>query len=123
MTLRDSPSRSPSSHLSDGTVMRLYLRDIARYKPLSCADESQCAVLIRAGDDAALEKLIRANLRFVISVANNYQNQGMLLADLINEGNLGLVRAAKRFDERKNFRFISYAVRIPPARLKRSVLR
>jgi RNA polymerase primary sigma factor len=90
--------------------MRLYLRDISRYKPLSSVDESRCAVLIRGGDEAALEKLVRANLRFVISVAHNYQNQGMLLSDLINEGNLGLMRAAKRFDERKNFRFISYAV-------------
>jgi RNA polymerase primary sigma factor len=106
MTLKEAPSRP----LSDDTVMRLYMRDIAKYKPLSSADESRCAVLIRAGNAAALEKLVRANLRFVIRVANNYQNQGMLLSDLINEGNLGLMRAARRFDERKNFRFISYAV-------------
>jgi len=90
--------------------MRLYLRDIARYKPLSTADEYRCAVLIRGGDNAALEKLVRANLRFVVSVANNYQNQGMLLSDLINEGNLGLIRAARRFNEQKGFKFISYAV-------------
>jgi RNA polymerase primary sigma factor len=90
--------------------MRLYLRDIARYKPLSSAEELRCAIQIRGGDEVALKKLIRANLRFVVSVAHNYQNQGMMLSDLINEGNLGLVRAAKRFDERKNFKFISYAV-------------
>jgi RNA polymerase primary sigma factor len=91
-------------------MLRLYLRDIARYKPLSSADEFRCAALIRGGDNAALEKLVRANLRFVVSVAHNYQHQGMLLSDIINEGNLGLMRAARRFDERKNFRFISYAV-------------
>lgn len=112
MTPRQSASRSSASfsHPADDTVMRLYLRDISRYKPLSSADEYRCAVLIRAGDRAALEKLVRSNLRFVVSVARNYQNQGMFLSDLINEGNLGLVRAARRFDERKNFKFISYAV-------------
>jgi RNA polymerase primary sigma factor len=112
MTLKEPASRSPSSfaNLAEDAVLQLYLREIARYKPLSSADESRCAILIRKGNKAALEKLVRANLRFVVSVAHNYQHQGMLLLDLINKGNLGLVKAARRFDERKNFRFISYAV-------------
>jgi RNA polymerase primary sigma factor len=113
MHLKEPASRSPSTFFNlaeDDAVMRLYLRDIAKYKPLSSAEESRCAVMIRGGDKAALEKLVKANLRFVVSVAHNYANQGMLLSDLINEGNLGLVKAARRFDERKNFRFISYAV-------------
>lgn len=88
----------------------LYLRDIARYEPLPTQEEFRMAVRIREGDKKALENLVRANLRFVVSVARNYQNQGMSLVDLINEGNLGLIRAAKRFDEKKNFKFISYAV-------------
>jgi RNA polymerase primary sigma factor len=67
-------------------------------------------VRIRTGERKALEKLVKANLRFVVSVSRNYQNQGLPLSDLINEGNLGLIRAAKRFDEKKNFKFISYAV-------------
>ena len=88
----------------------LYLRDISRYKPLAPRDEYNMAVRIKKDDTEALNLLIKANLRFVVSVARNYQNQGMSLVDLINEGNLGLIKAAKRFDEKKNFKFISYAV-------------
>ena len=88
----------------------LYHRDIAKHRALSKDEERVCAELIREGDRRALDKLVKANLRFVVSVARNYQNQGMPLADLINEGNLGLIRAAKRFDESKDFKFISYAV-------------
>ena len=88
----------------------LYLRDISRYKPLPPREEYDMAVRIKKDDTEALNLLIKANLRFVVSVARNYQNQGMSLVDLINEGNLGLIKAAKRFDEKKNFKFISYAV-------------
>ncbi len=90
--------------------LALYLREIGKNKSLSLEDEAKLAVKIRKGDKKALEKLVNANLRFVVSVARNYQNQGLPLSDLINEGNLGLIRAAKRFDEKKNFKFISYAV-------------
>ncbi|MGD9202260.1 MAG: RNA polymerase sigma factor RpoD/SigA [Chitinispirillia bacterium] len=88
----------------------LYLKDIARHKALSAGEEAEVARRIRKGDKKAVEKIVKANLRFVVSVARNYQNQGMPLSDLINEGNLGLIRAAYRFDEKKNFKFISYAV-------------
>lgn len=96
-------------HVEEGSL-GIYLRDIANHKALSAAEECALAVKIHKGDRRALEKLIKANLRFVVSVARNYQNQGLPLSDLINEGNLGLIRAAKRFDEKKNFKFISYAV-------------
>ncbi len=99
----------PFFRLEEGTL-GIYLNEISKYRPLSTAEESEVAARIREGDEAALEKLIRANLRFVVSVARNYQNQGMTLVDLINEGNVGLVKAARRFDENKNFKFISYAV-------------
>ncbi len=88
----------------------LYLKDIAKHKALSAKEEAEMARRIKKGDKKAVEILVKANLRFVVSVARNYQNQGMPLADLINEGNLGLIRAAYRFDEKKNFKFISYAV-------------
>lgn len=93
----------------EGTL-GLYLKEIARHKSLSAKEEAEAAVRIRKGDRKALEKLVKANLRFVVSVARNYQNQGLPLSDLINEGNIGLIRAAYRFDEKKNFKFISYAV-------------
>ncbi len=96
-------------HVEEGSL-GIYLRDIARHKALPSAEEAELARRIRRDDRAALERLIKANLRFVVSVARNYQNQGLPLADLINEGNLGLIRAARRFDEKKNFKFISYAV-------------
>jgi RNA polymerase primary sigma factor len=87
-----------------------YLQEIGREDLLTVEEEVQLAQRIRKGDQAALEKLTRANLRFVVSVAKQYQNQGLSLPDLINEGNLGLIKAAKKFDETKGFKFISYAV-------------
>jgi RNA polymerase primary sigma factor len=96
--------------LSDEESLDLYLREISRYKPVKAEEEARLAAAIKTGDKISLEKLVKANLRFVVSVARNYQNQGLALGDLINEGNLGLIRAAKRFDEKKNFKFISYAV-------------
>ncbi|MFW5784558.1 MAG: sigma-70 family RNA polymerase sigma factor [Chitinispirillaceae bacterium] len=90
--------------------LTLYLKEIGRLQPLSSDREAELAARIKKGDQAALDILVKANLRFVVSVSRNYQNQGLSLCDLINEGNMGLVRAARRFDEKKNFRFISYAV-------------
>ena len=87
-----------------------YLQEIGREDLLTVDEEVRLAQRIRQGDQAALEKLTRANLRFVVSVAKQYQNQGLSLPDLINEGNLGLMKAAKKFDETKGFKFISYAV-------------
>ena len=87
-----------------------YLSDIAKEALLTTDEEVELAQRIKAGDQAALDKLVRANLRFVVSVAKQYQNQGLSLQDLINEGNLGLVKAAQRFDETRGFKFISYAV-------------
>ena len=87
-----------------------YLADIAREEMVSAEEEVILAQRIKSGDEDALERLVRANLRFVVSVAKQYQNQGISLPDLINEGNLGLIKAAQRFDETKGFKFISYAV-------------
>ena len=87
-----------------------YLQEIGKENMISAEEEVQLAVKIRNGDQAALEKLTRANLRFVISVSKQYQNQGLTLPDLINEGNMGLIKAASRFDETRGFKFISYAV-------------
>ena len=87
-----------------------YLQEIARVDLLTADAEVELAQRIKAGAVAALEKLTKANLRFVVSVAKQYQNQGLTLPDLINEGNLGLIKAAQRFDETRGFKFISYAV-------------
>ncbi len=87
-----------------------YLADISRHELITAEEEAILAQKIRAGDQAALEKLTIANLRFVVSVAKQYQNHGLSLPDLINEGNLGLIKAARRFDETRGFKFISYAV-------------
>lgn len=87
-----------------------YLQEIGREELISVEEEVELAQRIRKGDEAALEKLTRANLRFVVSVAKQYQNQGLSLPDLINEGNLGLIKAAQKFDETRGFKFISYAV-------------
>jgi RNA polymerase primary sigma factor len=87
-----------------------YFIEIGKYNLLSPGEEVELAIKIRNGDMRAQDKLVKANLRFVVSVAKMYQNQGLSLGDLINEGNIGLVKAAKRFDETKGFKFISYAV-------------
>ena len=87
-----------------------YLQEIGREDMISADEEVQLAIKIRQGDRRALERLTRANLRFVVSVAKQYQNQGLALPDLINEGNMGLIKAAERFDETRGFKFISYAV-------------
>ncbi len=87
-----------------------YLQEIGREELITAEEEVQLARRIKAGDEQALEKLTKANLRFVVSVAKQYQNQGLSLPDLINEGNVGLIKAARRFDETRGFKFISYAV-------------
>jgi len=98
ITNRDTPS------------LDKYLQEIGKVQLLSPEEEAELARKIRHGDIQALELLIKANLRFVVSVSKQYQNQGLSLPDLINEGNLGLIKAAKRFDETRGFKFISYAV-------------
>ena len=87
-----------------------YLQEIGKEDLVSIDEEVELAQRIRQGDQKALDKLTRANLRFVVSVAKQYQNQGLSLPDLIDEGNLGLIKAAKKFDETRGFKFISYAV-------------
>src|SRR5947208_590634 len=87
-----------------------YLQEIGKVDLITPEEEVSLAVRIKQGDQRALEKLTKANLRFVVSVAKQYQNQGLSLSDLINEGNLGLIKAAQRFDETRGFKFISYAV-------------
>ena len=88
----------------------LYFQEIGKYELLKPEEEIDLAIKIKKGDRVAQDKLVRANLRFVVSVAKMYQNQGLSLGDLINEGNIGLVKAAQRFDETRGFKFISYAV-------------
>ena len=92
------------------TSLDKYLQEIGRLEMISPEEEVLLAQKIKQGDQSALEKLTKANLRFVVSVSKQYQNQGMSLPDLINEGNLGLIKAAQRFDETRGFKFISYAV-------------
>ena len=98
ITNRESPS------------LEKYLQEIARVNMISAEEEASLAMRIKNGDQLALDTLVRSNLRFVVSVAKQYQNQGLSLPDLINEGNLGLIKAALRFDETRGFKFISYAV-------------
>ncbi|MDD2687159.1 MAG: RNA polymerase sigma factor RpoD/SigA [Bacteroidales bacterium] len=94
----------------DNSSFEKYLQDISKEQMISPDEEVELAQQIKAGNKEALDKLVKANLRFVVSVAKQYQNQGLGLQDLINEGNLGLIKAAKRFDETRGFKFISYAV-------------
>ncbi len=94
----------------DTPAFEKYLQEIGRKEMISPEEEIELARRIKNGDQKALEKLVSANLRFVVSVAKQYQNQGLTLQDLVNEGNLGLIKAAKRFDETRGFKFISYAV-------------
>jgi len=103
-----TPNHKKSS-FEEGSLDQ-YLRDISIYPLITREDEVALAQRIRVGDQEALDKLVRSNLRFVVSVAKKYQNQGVSLSDLINEGNLGLIRAAHKFDETKGIKFISYAV-------------
>jgi RNA polymerase primary sigma factor len=102
-----SGKRGPS--FDEGSLDQ-YLREISRYPLIPQSEEVTLAQRIRKGEEEALDKLVRSNLRFVVSVAKKYQNQGVSLSDLINEGNLGLIRAAHKFDETKGIKFISYAV-------------
>jgi RNA polymerase primary sigma factor len=102
-------SKSKKTGFDEGSL-DLYLKEISRYPLITREEEARLARRIRDGEREALDKLCRSNLRFVVSVAKKYQNQGVALADLINEGNLGLIRAAHKFDETKGIKFISYAV-------------
>ncbi len=94
----------------ESLALEKYLNDIGKIDMLTAEEEAELARRIKQGDEEALERLTKANLRFVVSVAKQYQNQGLSLSDLINEGNVGLMKAARRFDETKGFKFISYAV-------------
>ena len=94
----------------ESAALEKYLQEIGREELISVDEEVALAQRIKKGDREALEKLTKANLRFVVSVAKQYQNQGLSLQDLINEGNLGLIKAAEKFDETRGFKFISYAV-------------
>src|SRR5947209_8917219 len=94
----------------DSQAVEKYLQEISKIPMITPEEETVLAQRIKMGDQKALDKLVQANLRFVVSVAKQYQHQGLSLSDLINEGNLGLIKAAQRFDETKGFKFISYAV-------------
>lgn len=94
----------------DENSVKLYFQEVNRYEMAGIEEEVELSAKIRKGDEKALQRLVEANLRFVISVAKQYQNRGLSFADLINEGNVGLVKAAQKFDETRGFKFISYAV-------------
>ena len=110
MAPRKSRKREFALPVAHDESLSIYLKQIAKTVPLSTKEGAALAVRIRKGDREAFKKLVLANLRFVVSVSHNYINQGLPISDLINEGNMGLMSAAERFDEKKNFRFISYAV-------------
>ena len=97
------------SKVSSGSIS-MYLAEIGKFNPLPPEREVELAIRIQANDERAMKELVEANLRFVVSVAKKYQGNGLSLADIINEGNLGLIKAAKRFDHTRGFKFISYAV-------------
>ncbi|HJS56487.1 MAG TPA: RNA polymerase sigma factor RpoD/SigA [Vicinamibacteria bacterium] len=101
---------SPRDRSYTGDSLSAYIREIANFKPLSADREKELGRLIRAGDQAALNRLVEANLRFVVSYAKRYRGMGLSFIDLIHEGNLGLIEAGKRFDPERNVKFISYAV-------------
>ncbi len=103
-------SKAIRKYRDEDRSLDLYLREIGETPLIKAEEEVKLAKRIKLGDQTALEKLTKANLRFVVSVAKQYQNQGLSLSDLINEGNIGLIKAAKRFDETRGFKFISYAV-------------
>ncbi len=103
----------------ESASLNTYLQEIAKEEMIDVLEETELAQKIKAWDQQALEKLVKANLRFVVSVAKQYQNYGLPLIDLINEGNLGLIKAAQKFDETRGFKFISYAVR----RIRQSILK
>ncbi len=103
-------AKQASKYRDEDRSLDLYLREIGETPLINAAEEVRLAKKIKLGSMDALEALTKANLRFVVSVAKQYQNQGLSLADLINEGNIGLIKAAKRFDETRGFKFISYAV-------------
>ena len=108
---KDASLQTPSGiSISESKAIDLYLKEISKLFLITADQEVILAQQIKAGSKEALDKLITANLRFVVSVAKQYQNQGLTLPDLINEGNLGLIKAARRFDETRGFKFISYAV-------------
>ena len=107
--VRAVPNRGRYSD-DDANVLSTYLREINQIPLLTREEEDRYSRAALAGDEDAKAMLAKANLRFVVNVAKRYRNQGLPLADLISEGNIGLIKAAKRFDERKNFKFISYAV-------------
>jgi len=108
MATRSTNGQIPTDELSSS--LDLYLDELSRYPLLAAEDEDRVARLARSGDGVALDKLVRANLRFVVSVAKKYQNRGMPFSDLIQEGNVGLVTAARKFDPDQGVKFISYAV-------------
>lgn len=107
---KDTVAKQSLKYRDEDRSLDLYLREIGETPLITADEEVRLARKIKLGDKRALEKLTKANLRFVVSVAKQYQNQGLSLADLINEGNIGLIKAAKRFDETRGFKFISYAV-------------